>query len=87
MAVPNFVTQFTYVYRHFEVYSKKQKKTFRKNCFLNEVSDFWKNCLWVQKNTLEKNAMPDNKKKPAAQAARADPSRWSSTNRQNPPLQ
>ena len=47
MAVTYFVTQFTHVSRHFGVYSRKQKKSFRENCFENMVLDLkekWPMC-------------------------------------------
>ena len=42
MAVTHFVTPLTHVSRHFGVYSKKQTKLFRENCFESVVSDLKK---------------------------------------------
>ena len=39
LAFMHFVRQFTHVSRHFRVFSRKQKKLFRENCFENLVSD------------------------------------------------
>ena len=53
MAVTHFVTQFTHVSRHFEVYRRKQKnKKIRENCFKNEASDYKINGLCVHKTTF-----------------------------------
>ena len=57
MAVTHFVTQFTHVSRHFEVYSRKEKYCLGKT-FENVVL---KNGLCVHKNTLRKKCKKRNK--------------------------
>ena len=52
--VTHFVTQFSHVSKHFGVYSRKQKKIFRENCFENVVSYLKKNVLCVHKTTFRK---------------------------------
>ena len=42
--ITQFVTPNTHICRHPGVQNRKQKKSFRKNCIGNMVSDFWKNC-------------------------------------------
>ena len=66
MAVTHFVTHFTHVSRHFGVYSRKQQKRFKENCFENKVSDVNKNGLKVHKaiffkvRKLKKNKTKNN---------------------------
>ena len=63
MAVTHFVTQFTHISRHFGVYSRKQKKMVRANCFESVVSDLKKKCLCVHKTTFRKKCKNKNKNK------------------------
>ena len=61
LAVTHFVTQFTHVFRHPRVKSRKQKKFFRENCFDNVVSDLWKRKKIVStKVLLEKSSKTKN---------------------------
>ena len=39
LVVTQFVTQFTHVFRHPRISSRKQKNSFRENCLKNVVSD------------------------------------------------
>ena len=50
LAITHFVTQFTYVSRHFRAWNRKEEKQIRDNCFENGVSEILKNDLFYPYN-------------------------------------